>query len=112
MARTKREEIPKSTRRMRPALTPEANENQMVALATNVAREQLLAGTASSQIIVHYLKLGTEQARLERVKLENEIALAQAKTEALQSAKNMEEVYSRAIKAMQIYSGHGDENEG
>ena len=95
------------SRKIRPALTPEARENQMVSLAVDLAEKQLLEGTASSQVITHYLKLGTMKERQEREKLEEEIKLLRAKTEALESVKANTALYANAIKAMQKYSGHG-----
>ena len=56
----------KKRKRIRPALTPEAREDQLIALATNLAEKQLLEGTASSQVITHYLKMGSTKERLER----------------------------------------------
>lgn len=93
------------------ALSPEARENQMISYATNLAEKQLREGTASSQVIVHYLKLGSSKEKLEKRLLAEQVKLAEAKTEALQAAKRMEELYSDAIDAMRRYSGHGDENE-
>lgn len=98
-------------RRIRPATNPESREQQMINLAVDLAEKQMLEGTASSQVITHFLKLGTEKAKLERVKLEKETELLTAKTESLESAKRMEELYEKAIKAMQNYAGHGDEDE-
>lgn len=95
----------------RPALTAEARENQMIALAEARAEQQLRDGTASSQVIVHYLKLGTAKERLEREKLERENELLRAKTEAMASAQRVEELYSNALAAMQIYSGSIHRNE-
>ena len=102
-----------SSRKMRPALTPEARESQMMSLAVDLAEKQLMNGTASSQVITHFLKLATTKANLEREKLERENELLRAKTEALQSAKRMEELYANAINAMKRYSGQGgsDNNE-
>lgn len=96
---------------MRPALTPEARENQLIALATNLAEKQLIEGTASSQVITHYLKLGSTKERIEKEILEKQKELISAKTEALQSAKRIEELYTDAINAMKRYSGHGGEEE-
>lgn len=95
-------------RRMRPALTPEAREQQLVSLAVDLAEQQLMDGTASSQVITHFLKLGSSRADLERAKLEHETKLLEAKTEALQSQKNMEELYSQAIAALKSYGPSGD----
>ena len=98
----------KSTAPRRPALTPEARENQLVSMAYDAAEKQFLEGTASSQVITHFLKLGTMKAELEKEKLERENELLRAKTESLQSSQRMEELYTEAIKAMQRYSGQGE----
>lgn len=100
-----------SSKKIRPALTPESRENQLISLAVDLAEQQLRDGTASSQVITHYLKLGSTRERLEKEKLEEENKLLKAKTEQLQSMKRMEELYADAIKAMQNYSGNGDLND-
>ena len=92
---------------MRPALTPEARENQLISLAVDLAEKQLQEGTASSQVITHYLKLGSTKEKIEKEILEKQKELISAKTEALQSAKRIEELYKDAIAAMREYSGHG-----
>lgn len=97
----------KESKPIRPALTPEARENQMIALAVNAAEEQLMNGTASSQVITHYLKLGSTKTRLENEKLQAENDLLKAKIEALNSQKRTEELYAEALKAMRDYSGMG-----
>lgn len=107
MAKGKAANSSNSQRKIRPALTPEARENQLVSLAVDLAEKQLLDGTASSQVITHYLKLGTAKERLEREKLEKENELLKAKTETLQSAQRVEELYMNALNAMKNYSGQG-----
>ena len=97
----------KKHREVRPALTPEARENQMIALAVDLVEQRLLDGTASSQETTHYLKLGSMKNRLEMQKLEEENKLLRARTEAIQSAKRVEELYANAIAAMRRYSGNG-----
>lgn len=96
------------TRKMRPALTVEARENQLVSLAVDLAEQQLREGTASSQVITHYLKLGSTKERLEKEKLERENELLRAKTESLQSMKHIEELYANALNAMRNYNGSAD----
>ena len=91
--------------KMRPALTPEARENQMIALAMDRAEEQLLDGTASSQVITHFLKLGSSKEHLEKEKLELEQELLKAKTENLKQAQRIEELYIKALDAMRDYGG-------
>ena len=98
-------------RKIRPALTPEARENQMIALAVDLVEQRLLDGTASSQETTHFLKLGSMKNRLEMEKLQEENRLLKARTEALQSAKRVEELYSEAIKAMRRYSGQGSDDD-
>ena len=107
MAKAKKADSAKTTRKIRPALTPEARENQMIALAVDLVEQRLLDGTASSQETTHFLKLGSMKNRLEMEKLQEENRLLKARTEALQSAKRVEELYSEAIKAMRRYSGQG-----
>lgn len=103
--------VKESSRKMRPALTPEARENQLISLAVDLAEKQLQEGTASSQVITHYLKLGSTKERLEKEKLEEENKLLRAKTENLQSQKRVEELYMEALNAMRNYSGQGDKDE-
>ena len=98
-------------RKIRPATNPEAREKQLIALAVDLVEQRLLDGTASSQETTHFLKLGSMKNRLEMEKLQEENRLLQAKTESLQSAKRVEELYSEAISAMRRYSGNGDSDE-
>lgn len=89
----------------RPARTPEAQENRMIALAIDLAEKQLREGTASSQVITHYLKLGSSREKIEKELLEEKKKLAQAKTEALESGKKMEELFEQAMAALKGYRG-------
>lgn len=98
--------------RQAPATNPEDRENQLIALAMRRAEEQLIEGTASSQVITHFLKLATTRERLEKEILEKQKDLITAKTEALQNAKKIEELYENALQAMGDYRGAVyDENE-
>lgn len=108
MAKAKGASTPVKSQRARPAMSIEGREGQLVSLAIDLAEQQLRDGTASSQVITHYLKLGSTRERLERERLEEENKLLKAKTEALQAQKNYEELYANAIKAMQGYSGRGN----
>ena len=93
-----------------PARAVEARENQMIDYAVSLAEKQLLEGTASSQVITHYLKLGSTKERLEKEKLIQENELLKAKTEALQSAKRIEELYEKAMNAMKSYRGETNDD--
>ena len=97
-----------TSRKMRPALTPEARESQLVSLAVDLAEKQLMEGTASSQVITHYLKLGSTKERIEKEILEEQKKLIEAKTQSLQSVQRIEELYTNALDAMRNYSGQGD----
>ena len=96
---------------IRPALTPEARENQLIYLATELAEKQLREGTASSQVITHYLKLGASTERIKKEILEKEKELISAKTKALADSADMKELYANAIAAMKRYGGHGGDEE-
>ena len=97
-----------SPSRRRPALTPEARENQLISLAVDLAEKQLLEGTASSQVITHYLKLGTMREKIEREIMEKQKELLDAKKDAINSTRANAELYQEAIKAMRVYQGAGD----
>lgn len=94
--------------KIRPALDPEVREQQLANLAYNLAEQQLRDGTASSQVITHFLKAATAKATLEKEKLRKENILLEAKAEAIESQKRSEEMFAEAIKAMKDYTGKGD----
>ena len=99
-------ETKNSGKKSRPAQSIEAREAQMISLAEDLAEQQLRDGTASSQVITHYLKLGTQREKIEREILEKQKDLIIAKTETMQSAKHIEEMYADAINAMKRCSGN------
>ena len=101
-----------SKKRMRPALTPDARENQLISLAMDRAEQQIRDGTASSQVITHFLKLGSEKSQLELEKLRAENEKQKKKTEALESAQKIEQLYKEAMDAFKGYrSGEPDDQE-
>ena len=91
--------------RGRPATSPQEREDELIDLAVALAEKQLRDGTASTQVIVHYLKLGSTRGMLEQEMLAHQTELVRAKTESLQSGKRIEELYSNALEAMRIYGG-------
>ena len=97
----------------RPASTPEAREQQMIGYAVDLAEKQLREGTASSQVICHYLKMGSTKEVLEKQILESQKKLLDAKAEAITSMKSQEELFKTAIAAFKRYSGQdtGEEDE-
>lgn len=107
----RKQTTPLNDRKMRPALSPEARENQLISLAVDLVEQRLLDGTASSQETTHFLKLGSTKNQLEMEKLREENNLLKAKTESIQSAKRIEELYEEAINAMRRYGGAGDNDE-
>ena len=111
MARLKSNSSEQPVKKLRPALTPEARENQLIALTIDLVEKRLLEGTASSQETTHFLKLATSKAQLEKERaiLENE--LIRAKTEQIKSQERIEELYANAIKAMSRYQGFSSSEE-
>lgn len=91
--------------KLRPALTPEARENQMISLAYDLVEQRLLDGTASSQETTHFLKLASSKALLEKEKLEEENKLLRARTEAIKEERRSAEFYSQVLDALRLYSG-------
>lgn len=101
----------KTKKRRAPGKTLEDRENQLIELAVDLAEKQLLEGKASSQVITHYLKLGTTRELLEKEKIVRENEVLRAKAEALQSAKNVEALYKDAMNAFRSYSGQPKEQD-
>lgn len=99
-----------SGRKVRPAKTPEGRENQLISLAVDLAEKMLKDGTASSQVIVHFLRLATTREKLEQTKIEHENLLLSAKVDQLASAKKVEELYEKALTAMKQYVGGSSES--
>lgn len=92
-------------RRMPAATTPEARENQLISLAYDQAEQQIANGTASAQVITHFLKLGSSRERLEQQRIAGEVRLGEAKIEAIASAARIEELYGEAMDALRGYQG-------
>lgn len=96
----------------RPPISPDIRENQLISLAIDLAEKQLREGTASSQVITHYLKLGSSRERLEKEIMEKQAALMTAKKENLEAVKEYKQLYQDAVQAMRHYSGDfSDEQE-
>lgn len=93
------------------ASTAEGLENECISLAYDLVRKRLIEGTATSAETVHFLKLGTAKERLEMEKTKKELELMDAKKEALQSAKHIEELYTNAINAMKDYAMLGGDED-
>lgn len=100
-----------SSRSRKPDTTPEGRESKMVSLAERLAERQLRDGTASSQVLVHYLKLGSSRERKEQAKLEGEIVLQEARVKALGSTERLEKLYESAMTAFRGYQGQPPETE-
>lgn len=111
MAKAKSGQSSGNARPMRPALTPEARQNQLIALATDLVEKRLIEGTASSQETTHFLKLATQEAKLKVKILEKQEELISAKTESIKSSQRTEELYRDAIIAMRKYSGGGTDED-
>ena len=94
-------------RRRAPARTPEARETELSAAAYDLAEEQIRSGTASSQVITHFLKAGSMRERLEQERMRHEMELMEVKKEQLEGQKRVEELYVSALEAMRSYSGLG-----
>lgn len=95
-----------ASRKRAPATTPEGRESQLVSAAIDLAEKQIIAGTASAQVITHFLKLGSSREKLEQAKLEQENKLTEARIDSMASQQAVEEMYRDALNAMRTYSGH------
>lgn len=89
--------------------TSEARENRIISYAIDLAEKQIREGTVSSQVLTHYLRLGTMKEKLRLVELERKNELMQAKVEAIRNSQVNNERYAEAIEAMKRYSGFKDD---
>jgi hypothetical protein len=105
----KETEPKKPKRRQAPGKTIESRENQLISDAIELAAKQIRLGTVSSQVLSHFVKLGSTTALLEKAKLEKELQLVAAKTDEIKSRKKIEELYANAMKAFGIYRGVEEE---
>lgn len=108
MAKVKTTSSPGSSRKLRPALTPESRENQLIALAMDLVEQRILDGTASSQETTHFLKLASSKAKLEKQLLEAQAEMAIAKKEALDAQRRSDEDLKEVIRAFRQYSGNSE----
>lgn len=102
----RRRGISEPQKRRRPATTPEQREQQLASAAYDLAERQISEGSASSQVITHFLKAGSMRERLEQERIEHENELLQVKREAIASQKRVEELYMNALNAMRSYAGN------
>lgn len=106
-----RERAAKGVRHSRPATSPEERENQLASAAYDLAEDQIENGTASSQVITHFLKMGSTRERLEQERMRHEVELMEVKKEQLEGQKRVEELYLNALEAMRGYSGLGQSDD-
>lgn len=95
----------------RPAITPEMRENQIISMAYDLAEQKIRDGTASSQVLSYFLKLGSLKEEQEKEKLQEEIKLLKAKTKNLESISTSESLYRDAMSAFRKYNGDDYEDE-
>lgn len=101
-------EEPKPETKLPRARTPEAREAQLAAMAYDLAEEQIREGTVSSQVMVHFLKVGSTREKIELQKQKQETILVEAKVKDLQNVEEMKKLYMEAMDAMRGYAGHGE----
>lgn len=94
------------------ARSPEAKENYLISMAYKLAEERLKNGTASSQMITHFLKLGSQREELEKDRIRSDMNLAKAKIKKIEAEATSQELFEKALAAFASYSGQdfGDEN--
>lgn len=93
------------------ARTPKARENYLINLAMNLAEEKLKNGTATSQLICHFLTLATTKEQLSNEKLRSDLDVANAKIKQMEAQENRAEMYDKVLEAMRSYTGTPVEEE-
>ena len=111
MAKVKNNNSSSSRKSVRPALSPENREKQLISMAMDLVEQRLIDGTASSQETTHFLKLATSKARLETQLLEAQSELAVAKAENIKYAQRKDEEFKAAVAAMMRYQGRDEDDD-
>ena len=111
MAKVKSSSSSDGQNRIRPALSVENREMQLGSLAVDLAEKQLREGTASSQIITHYLKAVSQREQLELERLRSENEMLRAKTKAIASAEDQKILLEKALKAFTEYAGEASDDD-
>ena len=93
----------------KPATSAQAREDQLIAMAYDEVERRISEGIATGPELVHFLRMGSPKAKLEKELLERELELTTAKTENIKSQKKIEELYANAIEAMKSYGSNSDE---
>jgi hypothetical protein len=92
-----------------PATTPQDRIQQMGSYADALAEQQLLDGTASSQVQLFYLKQVSRREELELEKIRQENLLLQQKRDDMASNARAEDMMAEVFSAMKKYAGVDDE---
>lgn len=111
MAKVRQTKLDQPNIGMKPPTTPEAEQQQCIALAYDLVKRRLIDGSASSQETTHFLKLATDESKLKLEQLKVQNRLIVAKAEAIDADKDRSEIYLKAIDAMRKYTGNGDDDE-
>lgn len=101
----------KRKKKLATARSPEARENQLINLAYEEAEERIRNGTATSQLLTFFLKLGTMREQMEMERLRSDLRVAEAKIRQMDSQNNLEEMFTKAINAMKRYGGEDEGDE-
>ena len=112
MARKPREHAENTRLSQPPPRSPEARERRLMNAALDLAEKQILDGTASSQVITHFLKLSSSREQLEQERLARENEFLKIRAEALAAAQRQDELYSEAIRAFKSYNTFSSEPDG
>lgn len=91
-----------------PAMNDDDREKQLTGLAMNLAEKQLREGTASAQVIVHFLKLGSSKEKTDKELKKEQTELCKAKKKAYDAAETSGQAYEDALKAFSTYKTGGD----
>jgi hypothetical protein len=85
--------------------------SQLTGLAVDLAEQQLRDGTASSQVITHFLKYATKEKEIELQILERQRDLITAKTDQINSQREDDIDYKEVVRAIKGYQGRGDQDD-
>lgn len=108
---TRRFDEEKPARRRSPAKTPEEREGVLISKSLNLIEKQIDDGTASSQVLSLYAKLGSSRERLEQERLVADNAVLRKKLEGMEAAIDVKNLMEDALNAFRGYTGQAIESD-
>lgn len=86
-----------------PPLSDKDHEAKLISLTLQMAEQQLIDGTASSQVMTHFLRLGSIRSKVELEKLRLENNLLTEKIQSEKMGQQLKEMFQDVMESLRDY---------